>query len=101
MGGSTDFPQKKYGLKEVMELLREKYSNTALGLKPDQCAVNVIRGRRYKYVHHKSLPPLFFDLKQDPHELENLAERPEYQGLVLEYVQKMASRLMRSPRNGE
>jgi hypothetical protein len=44
---------------------------------------------------------LFFDLKQDPHELENLAERPEYQGLVLEYVQKMASRLMRSPKNGE
>ena len=65
--------------------------NIALGLKPDQCAVNVIRSRRYKYIHFKSLPPLFFDLEQDPHEFENLAQQPEYRDLVLEYVQKMLS----------
>ena len=70
--------------------------NIAFGLKPDQCAVNVIRGRRYKYVHFKELPPLFFDLERDPHEFKNLVEQPEYQGLVLEYAQKMLSWLMRS-----
>jgi arylsulfatase A-like enzyme len=70
--------------------------NIALELKADQCAINVIRGRRYKYVHFKALPPLFFDLEQDPDELENLAEHPEYRGLVLEYVQKMLTWLMRS-----
>jgi len=70
--------------------------NIALELKADQCAVNVICGRRYKYVHFKALPPLFFDLEQDPNEFENLAEHPEYRGLVLEYVQKMLTWLMRS-----
>ncbi len=75
--------------------------NSILGLEPDQCAVNVIRGKRYKYVHFKTLPPLFFDLERDPHEFENLAEQPEYRGLVLEHVQKMLSWLMRSPQIGE
>jgi arylsulfatase A-like enzyme len=70
--------------------------NIALGLKPDQCAVNVIRSRRYKYVHFKALPPLFFDLEKDPNEFENLVEHPDYQGLVLEYVQKMQTWMMRS-----
>ncbi|MEE9595752.1 MAG: sulfatase-like hydrolase/transferase, partial [Acidiferrobacterales bacterium] len=65
--------------------------NIALGLKPDQCAVNVIRGRRYKYVHFTALPPLFFDLQQDPHEFRDLVDQPEYQGRVLEYAQKMLS----------
>ena len=64
---------------------------TALGLKPDQCAFNVIRGRRYKYVHFTALPPLFFDLEQDPHEFHNLVDQPQYQSLVLEYAQKMLS----------
>ncbi|MFV2032862.1 MAG: sulfatase-like hydrolase/transferase, partial [Gammaproteobacteria bacterium] len=63
--------------------------NIALGLKPDQCAVNVIRGQRYKYVHFKQLSPLLFDLERDPHEFENLAAQPEYRGLVLEHEQKM------------
>ncbi len=69
--------------------------NIALGLKPDQCAVNVIRGKRYKYVHFKELPPLFFDLEQDPHEFENLAQQPEYRNLMQEHVQKMRSWQMR------
>jgi arylsulfatase A-like enzyme len=63
--------------------------NIALGLKPDQCAVNVIRGKRYKYVHFKELPALFFDIEQDPHEFENLAQQPEYRNLMQEHVQKM------------
>ena len=37
------------------------------------------------------MPPLFFDLEQDPHEFRNLVDQPEYQGLVLEYAQKLLS----------
>ncbi|MEJ6591999.1 MAG: sulfatase, partial [SAR86 cluster bacterium] len=37
------------------------------------------------------LPPLFFDLKQDPAELHNLAGDPSYLPKVLEYAQKMLS----------
>ncbi len=65
--------------------------NSVFGLQPDQCSVNVIRDRRYKYVHFTALPALFFDLDEDPHELRNLADHPEYRGLVLEYAQKMLS----------
>ena len=53
--------------------------------------MNVIRGERYKYVHFTTLPPLFFDLEEDPEELRNLAGEPAYQDLVLEYAQKMLS----------
>ena len=63
----------------------------ALGLTPDQCTVNLIRDRRYKYVHFTGLPPLFFDLENDPHEFRNLAGDAACHGLVLEYAQKMLS----------
>ena len=63
----------------------------ALGIRFDECCLNVIRGKRYKYVHFAALPPLFFDLEKDPDELHNLAEEPEYRELVLRYAQKMIS----------
>jgi arylsulfatase A-like enzyme len=61
------------------------------GLRPDQCAVNVIRGERYKYVHFTAMPPLLFDLVEDPDEFRNLAEDPACQPILLEYAQKMLS----------
>jgi arylsulfatase A-like enzyme len=63
----------------------------ALGLTPDQCSASLIRDRRYKYVHFTGLPPLFFDLENDPHEFDNLADDPAHHRLVLEYAQKMLS----------
>ncbi len=77
----------EYDFRDVLE---RKYES-ALGLTPDQCAMNVIRGERYKYVHFTSLPPLFFDLEQDPMEFTNLAGDPDYRDLVLEYAGKMLS----------
>lgn len=68
------------------------YTNwQAFDLLPDQSALSVIRDNHYKYVHFTALPPLFFDLKSDPNEFNNLAQNPDYQHLVLQYAQKMLS----------
>ena len=61
------------------------------GLPAEQCALTVLRGERYKYVHFTALPPLLFDLQEDPGELHNLADDPAYQGIVLEHAQKLLS----------
>lgn len=61
----------------------------ALGLSSDQCCYAVIRDHAYKYVHFAGLGPLLFDLAEDPHELRNLAARPEMTGVLLRYAQKM------------
>jgi arylsulfatase A-like enzyme len=62
-----------------------------LGLTAHQCYLSVIRDQRYKYVHFTALPPLFFDLQDDPGEFKNQAANPDYQSRVLEYAQKMLS----------
>ena len=62
-----------------------------LGIGFEECSFNVIRDENYKYVHFAALPPLFFDLKNDPDELHNLAGVPTYTEMVLKYAQKMLS----------
>jgi arylsulfatase A-like enzyme len=62
-----------------------------LGLRLHECALDVIRGDDWKYVHFAGLPPLFFDLARDPAESVNLAGDPAYAPRVLEAAQRMLS----------
>ena len=63
----------------------------SLQLTHHQCTLNVIRDDKYKYVHFTGLDPLFFDLSNDPKELRNQAQNPDYLPRVLKYAQKMLS----------
>ena len=69
-------------------------AETVLGLQPDQCTLNVYRDAHYKYVHFSSLPPLLFDLRNDPDEFENIADRPDMIATVAEYAGKLLSHRM-------
>jgi arylsulfatase A-like enzyme len=64
---------------------------STLGLKLDQCTLNVIRDQQYKYVHFTALPPLFFDLQHDASQLHNRAADPTYASRVRDYAQKLLS----------
>ncbi len=86
----------EYDFREIVNPKVEQ----ALGINQHQCALNVIRDENYKYVHFTALPPLFFDLRDDPDEFENRAQHPKYQGLVLEYAQKLISWRMNHDERG-
>jgi arylsulfatase A-like enzyme len=60
------------------------------GLRPEQCNLAVLRTAAHKYVHFGGgLPPLLFDLNEDPGELRNLAQEPAAQALRLEMAERM------------
>jgi len=40
--------------------------------------VAIIRGRRWKYVHFAALPPLLFDIENDPDEMNDLSKDPAH-----------------------
>ena len=53
-------------------------AQAALGITADECSLAVHRGARYKYVHFAALPPLLFDLENDPGELQDLSGDPAH-----------------------
>jgi arylsulfatase A-like enzyme len=71
--------------------VKTQAAETALGISSDECSYAAIRDARYKYVHFAALPPLLFDMIQDPHEMHDLAGKPEMAATVLHYAQKMLS----------
>lgn len=61
------------------------------GLRSNACNLAVLRGERYKYVHFAGLPPLLFDVSNDPAELRNLADDPAYAAVRLDCAEKLLS----------
>ncbi|MGI6851509.1 choline-sulfatase [Mesorhizobium sp. 1B3] len=51
-----------------------------------------LRDGRYKFVHCEIDPPQLFDLESDPHELDNLAAKPEHAARVATFMEKIRAR---------
>jgi arylsulfatase A-like enzyme len=64
-------------------------AETHFGLSPQKCNLAVIRSETHKYVHFGGLPPLLFDLADDPGELVNRADDRAYRGVRLEYAERL------------
>ncbi len=67
------------------------YYRGASGIDPDACLLWVLRDDRYKYVQFgpESMPPLLFDLQNDPGEHRNLAADTAHGGALAACAQKM------------
>jgi len=62
----------------------EKFLGTAM----DESNLAVVQDEDFKYVHFAAQKPLFFDLRKDPGQFLNLADKPEYAQQILLYTQK-------------
>ena len=67
----------------------------ALGLHMDDSSLCVVQDAKWKYVHFAALPPLLFDLEQDPAQLTNLANDPAHAATVAAYAQRALSHRMK------
>ena len=54
-------------------------------------AIFMLRKGRFKYVHYVGSPAQLFDLEQDPHEMDNLALKPQFQSVARELQDELRS----------
>lgn len=67
-----------------------------LGLSLREANLSILRERKFKLVHFDGgLPPLLFDLENDPKELQNLAADPAHTTTLLRLTQKLLNHRMR------
>ena len=74
-----------------------------LGLPRNRCKLNVVRGDTFKYVQFadlEALPPLYFDLHEDPGETVDRAKDPSRRQDVLEAAQKLVCWRMANDERG-
>ena len=63
-------------------------------LSPEECNLSVIRTQKWKYVHFPTLPPLLFNLKDDPQEVKNLANVKKFQNVKNKLLSQLLSHRM-------
>ena len=61
------------------------------GISIDECCLAVVRTAREKYVHFAGLPPLYFNLAEDPGERRNLAGDPAHAVAERDLARRMIS----------
>jgi arylsulfatase A-like enzyme len=61
------------------------------GLDSRQCNLAVLRDERFKYVHFAGLPPLLFDLGEDPDEMCDRSGDPSLTAVRLDFAERLLS----------
>ncbi|NER05137.1 MAG: sulfatase-like hydrolase/transferase, partial [Okeania sp. SIO3C4] len=69
--------------------LRSIKTQTPLGLHPDDGGAAIWRDETTVYAHYAGLPPMSYDLRTDPHELQNLGTVPEQGAAVLDDLKEL------------
>lgn len=70
--------------------IAKRKAETHFGIASRQCNLAVIRTDRLKYVHFGGgLPPVLFDLANDPAETRNVADDPSYRAARLEMAERL------------
>jgi arylsulfatase A-like enzyme len=75
----------EFDFRSVVEGEAERH----FGLSSRQCNLAVLRTERWKYVHFGGLPPVLFDLANDPHETRNLASDAGYRAERLDMAERL------------
>ncbi|MGH9170058.1 MAG: alkaline phosphatase family protein [Acidimicrobiales bacterium] len=77
-----------------------KLAESYLGLPSAHCLLNVVRSDDYKFVQFAAdssvLPPLLFDLRADPGQLEDVSGLPEYASVLFECAEDLLRWRMRN-----
>lgn len=67
----------------------------ALGLTAQNANYAVLRDQQFKYVHFNGdLPPMLFDMQNDPNEQHDLAQNAEYAAVLGQYAGRMLNHRM-------
>ncbi|MCB1486003.1 MAG: alkaline phosphatase family protein [Bauldia sp.] len=90
-GGEASRPRDhvfwEFDFRDVVNRGAERH----FGLASSLCNLSVFRSERFKYVHFAGLPPLLFDLAEDPHETRNRAADPDYRDVRLDCAERLLS----------
>ena len=90
---------RRYALSEID--YSDRGARTLLDIPPYECRATMIRGTRWKYIHHNLFRPQLFDLHNDPQELRDLGGDPEYETVRREMqLLLIDSRRRLKPRTG-
>jgi arylsulfatase A-like enzyme len=70
--------------------ISKQKAETHFGVGPRQCNLAVVRTEKFKYVHFGGgLPPVLFDLTDDPDETRNVAGDPAYRSARLDMAERL------------
>ncbi|MDN3518236.1 alkaline phosphatase family protein [Aquisalimonas lutea] len=68
-----------------------RHARNTLGVEPDAARTTMLRTEQWKYVHYRGFRPQLFDLHNDPGEHRDLANEPEYSGILRDMADRLFS----------